>query len=124
MSDDPELRLQVAKALLGKGMAHARRDELNEMVNVCAEMIQRFGGGGEEISNVANEMFNLMVKTIATLGAEQAVADLLSKNAATAAALWPLHVALRQYLGEDVRAPDEVMEVAQDVLDWIRSHKE
>ena len=123
-SDDPELRMQVAKALVGKGMAHARRDELNEMVNVCAEMIQRFGGGGEEISSVANEMFNFMVKTIATLGAEQAVADLLSKNAATAAALWPLDVALRQYLGEDVRAPDEVMEVAQDVLDRIRSHKE
>ena len=123
-SDDPELRVLVANALLGKGMAHARRDELNDMVNVCAEMIQRFGGGGEEVSNAANAMFDLMVKTIATLGAEQAVADLLSKNAATAAALWPLHVALRQYLGEDVRAPDEVMEVAQDVLDRIRSHKE
>ena len=123
-SDGPELHVLVAKALLGKGMAHARRDELNEMVNVCAEMIQRFGDGGEEISNVANEMFNFMVKTIATLGAEQAVADLLSKNADTAAALWPLDVALRQYLGEDVRAPDEVMEVAQDVLDRIRSHKE
>ena len=123
-SDDPELHVLVAKALLGKGMTHARRDELNEVVNVCAEMIQRFGGGGEEISNMANEMFNLMVKTISTLGAEQAVADLLSKNTDTAAALWPLHVALRQYLGEDVRAPDEVMEVARDVLDRIRSHKE
>ena len=123
-SEDPELRLPVANALLGKGMAHALRDELNEMMNVCAEMIQRFGRGGEEISSVANEMFNFMVKTIATLGAEQAVADMLSKNTATAAALWPLHVALRQYLGEDVRAPDEVMEVAQDVLDRIRSHKE
>ena len=123
-SDDPELHVLVAKALLGKGMAHARGDEINEMVNVCADMIQRFGDGGEEVSNAANAMFDLMVKTIATLGAEQAVADLLSKNAATAAALWPLHVALRQYLGEDVRAPDEVMEVAQDVLDRIRSHKE
>ena len=123
-SDDPELRLHVAKALLRKGMAHARRDELNEMVNVCAEMIQRFGGGGEEVSNAANAMFDLMIKTIATQGTEQVVADLLSENAATAAALWPLHVALRQYLGEDVRAPDEVMEVAQDVLDRIRSHKE
>ena len=123
-SDDPELHVLVATALLGKGMAHARRDELNEMVNVCADMIQRFGGGGEEISNVANGMFNFMVKTIATLGAEQAVADLLSKNAATAAALWPLHVALRQYLGEDVRAPAEVMEVAQHVLDRMQSAKE
>ena len=123
-SDDPELRLHVAKALLRKGMAHARRDELNEMVNVCAEMIQRFGDGGEEVSNAANAMFDLMIKTIATQGTEQVVADLLSKNADTAAALWPLDVALRQYLGEDVRAPDEVMEVAQDVLDRIRSHKE
>ena len=123
-TDDPELRLPVAKALLGKGMAHARRDELNEMVNVCAEMIQRFGGREEEVSNAANAMFDLMIKTIASQGTEQVVADLLSKNADTAAALWPLDVALRQYLGEDVRAPDEVMEVAQDVLDRIRSHKE
>ena len=120
-SDDPALRLQVANALLGKGMTHAQRDEFNEMVTVCAEMIHRFGDSDEEISNTANAMFNVMVDTIASRGAEQVVADLLSENASTAAALWPLDVALRQYLGEDVRAPSEVMEVAQRVLDRIRS---
>ena len=123
-SDDPDLRLPVAKALLGKGMTHAQRDEFNEMVTVCAEMIHRFGDSEEEISNTANAMFNVMVNTIASRGAEQVVADLLSENASTAAALWPLDVALRQYLGEDVRAPAEVMEVAQRVLDRIQSAKE
>ncbi len=120
-SEDPDLRLEVANALLGKGMTHAQRDEFNEMVTVCAEMIHRFGDSDEEISNTANAMFNVMVDTIASRGAEQVVADLLSENASTAAALWPLDVALRQYLGEDVRAPAEVMEVAQRVLDRIQS---
>ena len=123
-SDDAELRLQVAHALLGKGMTHARRDEINEMVTVCAEMIHRFEDGEEEISNTVNAMFNFMVKTIASRGAEQAVSYLLSQNARAAAALSPLDVALRQYLGEDVRAPAEVMEVAQHVLDRLQSARE
>ena len=123
-SDDPDLRLRVAKALLGKGMTHAQRDDFNEMVTVCAEMIHRFGDSDEEISNTANAMFNVMVDTIASRGAEEAIADLLSENADRAATLWPLDVALRQYLGEDVRGPAEVMEVAQHILDRIQSAKE
>ena len=123
-SDDPKLHILVAKALLGKGVIHAHRSELNEMVTVCAAMILQFGGRGEEVSNTTNEMFNFMVDTIASRGAEQAVADLLSQNADTAAALWPFDVALRQFLGEDVRAPAEVMEVAKHVLERIRSAKE
>ena len=123
-SDDPDLRLQVAKALLGKGEIHAQRDEFNEMVTVCAEMIHRFRDGEEEILNMTNAMFKIMVDTIASRGAEQPVSYLLSQNARTAAALWPLDVALRQYLGEDVRAPAEVMEVAQHALERMHSAKE
>ena len=123
-TDDAKLRLQVAKALRGKGVIHARRDEFDEMVTVCAEMANRFGDGEEEILNMANAMFNLMVDTIASRGAEQAVSYLLSQNARAAAALSPLDVALRQYLGEDVRAPAEVMEVAEHVLARLQSAKE
>ncbi len=123
-SDDPELRLLVAKALRGKGETHARKDEFDEMVTVCAEMIHRFGDGEEEILNMTNAMFNFMVDTIASRGAEQAVSYLLSQDASAAAALWPLDVALRQYLGEDVRAPAEVMEVARHVLERMHSAKE
>ena len=122
-SDDADLRLQVAKALRDKGVIHAQRDEFNEMVTVCAEMIHRFGDGEEEILNTTNAMFNFMVDTIAFRGAEQAVSYLLSQNASTAEVLWPLDVALRQYLGKDVRAPAEVMEVAQHVLDRMQSAK-
>ena len=123
-SDDPGLRLLVAEALRGKGETHAQRDEFDEMVTVCAEMIHRFGDGEEEILNMTNAMFNFMVDTIASRGAEQAVSCLLSQDASAAAALWPLDVALRQYLGKDVRAPAEVMEVAQHVLERMHSAKE
>ena len=123
-SDEPDLRLQVAEALRGKGLTHAQRDEINEMVTVCAEMIHRFRDGEEEILNTTKAMFKIMVDTIASRGAEQAVSYLLSQNARAAAALWPLDVALRQYLGEDVRAPAEVMEVAQHVLERMHSAKE
>ena len=123
-SDDPELRTVVADALVSKGMTHGHRNEFNEMVTVCAEMICRFDGDGEEVSNTVKAMFNFMIDTIASQDLEQAVANMLSKDAGIAATLRPLDVALRQYLGEDVRAPVEVMEVAQHVLDQIRSVKE
>ena len=120
---DDDLSTDVAWAILMKFLIHMNNDELNEMVTVYAEMIRRCTDvpGGPR---VAGSMFNLMLDMVGSRGLEQVFADLLSQNPDAAAALRPLDVALRQYLGEDVRAPAEVLEVAQDVLDhiqWARS---
>ena len=45
--------------------------------------------------------------------------EILSSDNAKASALMPLIVALRQYAGETVRAPGEVLEVAADIRERI-----
>ena len=48
-------------------------------------------------------------------GAQRAIVEILLSDDAKAATLWPLIVALRIRLGDVVRAPAEVMEVARDI---------
>ena len=51
------------------------------------------------------------------------LAELLSSDRERLKAFWPLTVALRRMAGQDVRAPIEVMEVADDLLEQMESLK-
>ena len=45
--------------------------------------------------------------------------EILSEDGEKEGALMPLIIALRQRMGEDVRAPEEVLEVAADIRERI-----
>ena len=60
-------------------------------------------------------MVRLAINFIAAGASERELAEILSKDRTKARALEPLIVALRQSIGEVVRAPAEMMEVAADI---------
>lgn len=49
--------------------------------------------------------------------------DVLLLDEKKAAALAPMVIALRKDMGEEVRAPTEVMEVAQDIVEEIERRR-
>ena len=69
------------------------------------------------------EMLDLVPDSIAAGLAARELVEILSSDGAKAAALTPLLVALNQYAGETVRAPDEVLEVAADIRERIQERK-
>ena len=69
------------------------------------------------------EMLDLVPDSIAAGLAARELVEILSSDGAKAAALTPLLVALNQYAGETVRAPDEVLEVAADIRKRIQERE-
>ena len=69
------------------------------------------------------EMLDLVSESIVAGLAAREFIEILSSDGAKAAALTPLLVALNQYAGETVRAPDEVLEVASDIRERIKERK-
>ena len=69
------------------------------------------------------EMLDLVSESIVAGLAARELVEILSSDGAKAAALTPLLVALNQYAGETVRAPDEVLEVASDIRERIKERK-
>ena len=65
------------------------------------------------------EMLHIVSNLVATGASERELVAILSSDPAKSAALTPLIVALRERLGETVRAPAEVREVAADVREQI-----
>ena len=64
------------------------------------------------------------VTSLITLGAsERELIQIISSDEEKAATLAPLVVALRRRAGEDVRAPMEVLEVAEDIVQGIEKRK-
>ena len=66
------------------------------------------------------EMLDLVSESIVAGLAARELVEILSSDGAKAAAFTPLLVALNQYAGETVRAPDEVLEVAADIRERIQ----
>ena len=69
------------------------------------------------------EMLDLVSESIVAGLAARELVEILSSDGAKAAAFTPLLVALNQYAGETVRAPDEVLEVASDICGRIQERK-
>ena len=55
---------------------------------------------------------------------EKRIIQVLANDEAKAVSFWPLIVALRLRLGEEVRAPTEVQEVAKDVMRYIEKRSD
>ena len=69
------------------------------------------------------EILDLVPDSIAAGVAAQELVVILSSDGAKAAALTPLLVALNQFAGETVRAPEEILEVAADIRERIQERK-
>ena len=66
-----------------------------------------------------------VVRTLFSAGASaHELVEILMSDEEKSGALAPLIVALRQHLGEKVRAPAEVLEVAADILERIEEQSE
>ena len=70
------------------------------------------------------EMLQFLPDFVAAGAAGRDIAEILSSDEAKSAALEPLIVALRRHGGEDVRAPAEISDVAQDIYERIESKEE
>ena len=99
-----------AKVLVLQGRAAAAMDLLRLLVAETAS-------DNEEMRQ--QELGNLL-ELIAYGAPPGDMVRVLSSEPRTAAALYPLVVALRQLAGEEVRAPAEVMEVAADIHRFVK----
>ena len=72
---------------------------------------------------MVHQMLNHIPALIATGALERDLVDILSSDRRKSDALEPLVVALRQRIGETVRAPIEVLEIAQDIRQRIEEVK-
>ena len=69
------------------------------------------------------EILDLVPDSIAAGLAAQELVEILSSDCAKSAALTPLLVALNQFAGKTVRAPEEILEVAADIRERIQERK-
>ncbi len=69
-----------------------------------------------ENKEAVREMLQFLPGFVASGASGRDIAEILSSDEAKSAALGPLIVALRRHGGEDVRAPAEISDVAQDIL--------
>ena len=69
------------------------------------------------------ETLDFVPDSIAAGVAAQELVVILSSDGAKAATLTPLLVALNQFAGETVRAPEEILEVAADIRERIQERK-
>ena len=65
------------------------------------------------------EMMWCVIDLIASGVSEPGLVEILSEDGEKEGALMPLIIALRQRMGEDVRAPKEMLEVAADIRERI-----
>ena len=97
------------KALLGQEKRPAAMDAFRSMYAA-------FVPGNE---TMMQKMMWSVIDLIASGVSERDLVEILSEDGEKEGALMPLIIALRQRMGEDVRAPAEVLEVAADIRERI-----
>ena len=75
----------------------------------------------ESDQNVIDMYREIVTFTAAHVDSPDHLADVLSSDVAKSGMFRPLEIALRRLAGQDVRAPIEVMEVADDILEEIEN---
>ena len=75
----------------------------------------------ESDQNVIEMYCEIVTFAAAHVDSPDQLADVLSSDGAKSGTFWPLEIALRRLAGQDVRAPIEVMEVADDILEEIEN---
>ena len=99
-------------------MAHAALGEMSIVEQRFSAICARF----DPNDDVALRTFQEDVPTLVALGAApMALAQIIEEDEAVRAALRPLAVALRCEAGEKVRAPAEMLEIADDIQAQIES---
>ena len=71
--------------------------------------------------NMMHEMLRLVLNLVVAGASAHDLVEILSSDGAKSETLTPLVVVLRQYTGETVRAPDEVLQVAEDIRERIEA---
>ncbi|MDE0156211.1 MAG: hypothetical protein OXS28_11455 [Gammaproteobacteria bacterium] len=72
---------------------------------------------------MVQEIIRIVLNLIAAGASEYDLVETLSGDSAKSATLEPLVIALRQYAGESVRAPVEMLEVAEDIRNRINEKR-
>ncbi len=75
----------------------------------------------ESDQNVIEMYCEIVTFAAAHVDSPDQLADVLSIDGAKSGTFWPLEIALRRLAGQDVRAPIEVMEVADDIREQIEN---
>ena len=160
-SDSPELQARVAKALSAKGVVLIRLGRPEEAQRTCAELERAHrspsdsnyvtfrqramwlrtkalllqGKRNDAIEAFRNfyvthrhgseatlkDMIGLAIDLTASGCRERALLEIVMSDEKKSDELSPLVVALRRRAGEVVRAPVEVMEVADDIIEQIKA---
>ena len=111
--EETELRWRAmyvwVRALLLKGNLQATMDAFSSA----------YAAFTPENERMMHEMLGLVPDLVAAGASAHELVEILTSDEAKSSALAPLIVALRQYAGETVRAPAEVIEVAADILKRI-----
>ena len=110
---EPKLMLACIRAITLFGLADERAAE-----NQVLAMYEAFEPDDEAVVTVLlNQLMSVIpiAAVKASERAQRAIVEILLSDVAKAATLWPLIVALRIRLGDVVREPAEVMEVARDI---------
>ena len=119
-SDEASLQEQVARALIKKGTRQIEMG-LAEHQAVMDTFRSAYAAFLPNSDITTHEMLQLVFELIATGTSEYDLVEILSSDKAKSNALVPLIVALRQRIGEEVRAPAEVLEVAADIRERIEA---
>ncbi len=94
-----------------------RLERSADAVEMFRSVYAKFRTGGAGMRALMKLVFEL----IASGASERDVAEIVASDREKAATLAPLLVALRIRTGEEVRAPAEVMEVAEDILKQLEA---
>ena len=124
-ADASNIQYWVAKALLKANCLRARVLLMQGRHGASLDAF-RSAYAACDIENRAalGEMLQLLPGFVAAGASGRDIAEILSSDETKSAALQPLIVALRRHDGEDVRAPAEISDVAQDILKRIEDKEE
>jgi len=114
--DAPEARTQIARMLSAKCRSQIRLNQTKEALNTFRALYAEFLPGDD---TPTHGISYLVPELIAAGIPECGLLEILSEDKGKSAALEPLLIALRQRMGETVRAPAEMMEVAGDIRKQI-----
>ena len=116
-SDAPDTQYWVTKSLLKANCLRAWALLMQGRHGASLDAF-RSAYAAFDIENRAavREMLQFLPGFVAAGASGRDIVEILSSDEAKSAALGPLIVALRRHDGEDVRAPAEISDVAQDIL--------
>ena len=80
-----------------------------------------FDSPGEAIHDHRINPLRLVLNLVVAGASAHDLVEILSSDGVKSETLTPLVVVLRQYTGETVRAPDEVLQVAEDIRERIKA---